>query len=113
MVKYLTKLDLRTSDIEHLPIYDVRMMGGLRQSASTCSEDVRSHRRSVLELHGKAENYPGDIFSEVKFADGREEEKMFEGGAQSSTDRYYSADVEGTYMMRAVPMRHQILNATF
>ena len=94
-------------------IYDVRMMGGLRQSAFTCSEDVRSHRRSVLELHGKAENYLGDIFSETKFADGREEEKMFECGVHSSNDRYYSADVEGAYMKRAVQMIHQILNATF
>lgn len=111
MVKYLTKLETRLSELNGLPIYDVHMMGGLRQSACTCSEDVRSHRRSVLELHGKNENYPGDIFSAVKFADDCEEEKMVECGGHSSTDCYYSADIDGTYMMRAVKVIHQMLNA--
>ena len=110
-MKYLTKLDLRASEPQYVPIYDVHMMGGLRQSARTCREDMRSHRRSVLELHGKDENYPGEIFSEVKFADGCEEEKMIEYGAHSSIDRYYSADIEGAYTMRAHSVVYQMLNA--
>lgn len=101
VVKYLTKLDLRVSELQYLPIYDVHMMGGLRESACTCRRDVQSHRRSILELHGKDENYRGDIFNEIRFAENCEEEKMVECGAHSSTNRYYSADIEGTSMMRA------------
>lgn len=87
--------------MQYLPIYDVHMMGGLRKSTCTCRRDVQSYRRSILELHGKAENHSG----EIEFAEGCKEEKMVECGAHSSTDRYYSADIEGTYAcsLRDIP----------
>lgn len=88
------------------------MMGGLRTSTSTCRKNVQSHRRSVLELYEKDKNYPGDIFSEVRFAKDCEEEKMVECGAHSTNDRYYSADIEGMYTMHALYITHQLLNAT-
>lgn len=113
MVKYLTKLDLRASELKYLPIYDVGMMGGLRQPARICSEDVKNHRRSVLESLGKAQNYPGDIFREIEFADSYDEEKMVECGAHSSTGRYYSADIEGACMIRADELIHQMLKCNF
>lgn len=95
MVEYLTKLDLRVSELQYLPIYDVRMMGGVRRLTFTCREDVLSHRRSVLELFEKDENYLGDIFGDVDFATRCEEEEMVDAGVHSSNDRYYSADIEG------------------
>ena len=87
-----------------LPIYDVRMMGGLRKSIYTCHKEVQSHRRSVLELHGKDADHSGDIFNEVRFAEGCGEEKMVDCGAHSRADRYYSADIKGTYTMHALCM---------
>lgn len=99
VVAYLTKLDLRVSELQYLPIYDVRMMGGMRKLTFTCREDVSSHRLSVLELNEKDENYLGDIFSEVNFTTRCEEEEMVDCGVHSSDDRYYSADIEGMNAM--------------
>lgn len=98
VIKYLTKMNLRASELQYLPIYDVRMMGGLRQSISTCYEEVQSHRRSTLELYGKDQSYLGDIFKDVNFATTCLEEIMVESGARSSNDRYYSADIEGMFL---------------
>ena len=97
IVANLTKLDLRVSELQYLPIYDVHMMGGLRKWVSGCYEDVRSHRYSTLEFYEKEENYLDDIFSDVNFVTNCEEEEMVESGAHSSNDRYYSADIEGIF----------------
>lgn len=109
VVAQLTKLDLRVSELQYLPMYDVHMMGGLRMRISTCLEGVRKHSRSVLKRY-KNEKYRGNIFSDVKFVKKYyDEEKMVECGAHQSDDRYYSSDIEGMYIVRTCHPLWQIL----
>ncbi len=110
-IMYLTKLDLRVSELQGLPIYDVRMMGGLRKLTSACGEAVHNHRRSLLRTYDMEENYPGDIYRDVEYPTSCTEEAMVECGAHQSDDRYYSADIEGVYTVHMFCKSYSMLKA--
>lgn len=91
-----TKLVSRVSDSSTLPIYDVRMMGGICKQTSECVKEARHFRCSLLKHCEEPENYPYDIFKDVHFAETFcPETEMVKAGQRNSESMYYATNEEG------------------
>lgn len=91
-----TKLVSRVSGSMTLPIYDVRMMGGICKQTSECIKEARDFRCSLLEHCEKELDYPNDIFKDVHFAEIYcDESATMEAGQRNSDSMYYATNEEG------------------